>query len=404
MLNKEGRRELAYFVEVGAITPMNADRLECAHVGGWNCVVGKEEFRVGELAVYFEIDSLLPDRSPFSSMDFLRSKHFKIKTQKIRGVYSQGLLMPLSAFGWEEYTNEDGSRYVKDNSTGELMKDNEFLTDRLGITYAVFEDNARKAGVNDKYQKMTQRHPKLSKTRFWKKLYKTTTGRKILFACFGKKRDKKGAWPSHIAAKTDQERLANMVWVLQDKNPWVATEKIDGSSCSIMIEKLKFGRLRQYVCSRNVVFDSPDSNCFYSNNIYYEMYEKYGFKEKMPLILKEVGAKTLAIQMEIYGSGVQKRTYSTDSHKIAVFHIVIDGVKIPMEDVVKICEKYDLPHVPILNSNYILPDTIEEVQEYVESDKSWIDGLPREGIVFYDKTNSSRSFKFVSPSYLIKYH
>ena len=100
MLNKNNERELAYLVIVDAITPMNADRLECAHVGGWHCVVGKGEFKPGDLAVYFEIDSQLPDVEPFSSMEFLKSKNFKIKTQKIRGEYSQGLLMPVSAFGW----------------------------------------------------------------------------------------------------------------------------------------------------------------------------------------------------------------------------------------------------------------------------------------------------------------
>lgn len=98
MLNSNNERELAYIVKVDAITPMNADRLECAHVGGWHCVVGKGEFQAGDLAVYFEIDSKLPEVFPFNKMEFLKSKHFAIKSQKIRGEVSQGLLMPLSAW------------------------------------------------------------------------------------------------------------------------------------------------------------------------------------------------------------------------------------------------------------------------------------------------------------------
>ena len=75
-----------------------------------------------------------------------------------------------------------------------------------------------------------------------------------------------------------------------------------------------------------------------------------------------------------------------------------------MEKVVEICEKYDIPHVPILNTDYILPDTLEELQNYVEGENSKIDGLPKEGIVFYDKKTGQQYFKFVSPEFLIKYH
>ena len=91
-------------------------------------------------------------------------------------------------------------------------------------------------------------------------------------------------------------------------------------------------------------------------------------------------------------------------HEIRVFHIVSSGVKFPMDKVVEICDKYGLPHVPIINDNYIFPDTIEEVQNYVENAPSLIDGLPKEGIVFYDKETSQRYVKFVSPEFLLKYH
>ena len=70
----------------------------------------------------------------------------------------------------------------------------------------------------------------------------------------------------------------------------------------------------------------------------------------------------------------------------------------------KICEKYGLPCVPIVDDNYQLPNTIEELQAFVESEGSRIDGLPREGIVFYDKETGHEYFKFVSPEFLIKYH
>ena len=66
--------------------------------------------------------------------------------------------------------------------------------------------------------------------------------------------------------------------------------------------------------------------------------------------------------------------------------------------------KKDIKDDKILYDNYKLPNTIEELQAFVESEGSRIDGLPREGIVFYDKETGHEYFKFVSPEFLIKYH
>ena len=82
----------------------------------------------------------------------------------------------------------------------------------------------------------------------------------------------------------------------------------------------------------------------------------------------------------------------------------INNIKFPMVKTVEICEKYGLPHVPIVDDNYIFPDTIEELQKYVEGEQSYIDGKPREGIVFYDKETGQQYVKFVSPNYLLKFH
>ena len=93
MLNKDGQRELCYIVKVGAIEPIEGyDRVEKAHVGGWTVLVKKGQFKEGDLGIYFEIDSKVPETEAF---EFLASKHFKIKTQKFcKGtVISQGLLM-----------------------------------------------------------------------------------------------------------------------------------------------------------------------------------------------------------------------------------------------------------------------------------------------------------------------
>ena len=81
MLNsKTGERELCYVTIVDAVTPIEGyDRVELAHVGGWTVVVGKGEFHAGDPAIYFEIDSKLPEVEPFINMEFLAKKHYKIK-------------------------------------------------------------------------------------------------------------------------------------------------------------------------------------------------------------------------------------------------------------------------------------------------------------------------------------
>lgn len=403
MLNKNNERELAYLVRVDSISPMDADRLECAHVGGWNCVVGKGEFKPGDAAVYFEIDSKIPEERPFVSLSFLASKKFKIKSQKIRGVISQGLLVPVSLFNWVD--NLGGCVWIPDENRFRHCDDeSRFVTEKLGVTYAVVEDNVRKARTPDRSKVLAQKYPKFFSNPIIRRLMHYDWFRKFIVYVFPTP-VKRNTWPSHIAAKTDVERIQNMMWVLDDKKPFVATEKVDGTSCSIMAEKKGFNRIQYYVCSRNVVFTDRNQKCFYEDNVYFEAFEKYNFRDILPKIMQEYDLTNIAIQMEVYGDGIQQRDYSLkNQHQIAVFHIVSNGIKFPMEKTVEICEEYGLPHVSIVDANYILPDTLEELQEFVESEPSDIDGGMREGIVFYDKETGQQYFKFVSPNYLLTYH
>lgn len=409
MLNANFERELAYVVIIDGIEPIPGyDRVEHAIVGGWRVIVQKDQFKVGDPAIYFEIDSRVPaDKECFA---FLEKRHYKVKTLKMCKTLSQGLLMHASDFGWSiggHYTDDGKLRQciTEQNGTAHFADDeSRFVTQLLGVTYADDEDNSRKAPSVDKYKKMEMRHRKLFKNPIihWFMRYKF--GRKVMFFLFGKKKDKKNGWPSHIAARTDVERIQNCIWLLNDKQPYVASEKVDGSSFSAMAERGRFGKIKYYVCSRNVVFDNPNAECFYDTNIYFEAWNKYNLKEIITKILNDYNLPNVAIQAEIYGNDVQKRDYSTKEHQMAVFHIVSNCVKFPMDEVVEICEKYGLPHVPIVDDNYIFPDTIEELQEYVESEPSKIDGLAREGIVFYDKATGAQYVKFVSPNFLMKYH
>lgn len=409
MLNKDGQRELAYIVEVKNITPMNADRLECAHIGGWHCVVGKGEFKVGDLAVYFEVDSKLPEVAPFNEMEFLKSKHYKVKTQKIRGEYSQGLLVPVSAFGWEAYPAANIDEPCVKDEEGKyhyLGTEEIFLTKKLGVTYAVSEDNQRKASSGDKYKAMAQRKPNLFKKSWARWMMKREWGRKVMFLFFGKKKDKNG-WPAWVK-KTDEERVQNLDYNALKSEEWIVTEKIDGTSTTFTLKKGSFGR-QFYVCSRNVAFLKPEQQCYYDSNVYLEMAEKYNMKKLMNDMLNSMPSKVcyITLQGETYGAGIQNRGYGMKDHDIRVFNVILgfkDGKSVRMNpiDGAQFMKVYGVPYVPVIELNFKLPNTCEELLEYADG-KSVIDGGPREGCVFRSK-DGERSFKAVSNKYLLKYH
>ena len=408
MLNSKNERELAYVVRVDDIKPIDGrDRVECAVVGGWTIMVRKGQFHPGSLGIYFEIDSQVPEKEPFM---FLAQKKFKIKTQKYKTpngqFWSQGLLMAPEDFNW--YMNDIRTAIIEMDATndeGYHAVDNEsrFLTKRLGVTYAVAEDNARKSGSMDKYKKMAQRRPKLFAKKPIRWLMRRNWGKKLLFVLFGKKKDKKNGWPAWVK-KTDEERVQNMPWILQNKEPWIATEKIDGTSTTFTMKRGKFGKFDFYVCSRNVVFDKPDKVCFYDSNVYLEMAEKYDIENALKNILKNnPKLEWVTIQGETYGPGIQKRDYSTTEHKFAAFNFITstEGRWNSLE-AKELLAFYDIPWVPIIDKEFILPDTVEELLD-IATDISVIDGGMREGLVFRS-LDGAQSFKAVSNEFLMKYH
>ena len=107
-------RKLATIRKIDDIGPIEgADAIEVATVGGWKVVIKKDEYQVGDLAIYCEIDSWIPtDLAPFLSKGkeprtYNGIKGEKLKTAKLRGVCSQGLLLKLdSVFALS--TEDDG--------------------------------------------------------------------------------------------------------------------------------------------------------------------------------------------------------------------------------------------------------------------------------------------------------
>lgn len=174
----------------------NADLLEIATIRGWQCVVKKDEFKQGDKVVFFEIDSFLPIKEEF---EFLRKncyrnhpdlgEGFKLKTVKLRGELSQGLVMPLSIL----------------NAIEKEWEVNEDVTEVLNI-----------------------------------KKYEVPLSKSLRCG------NPKGNFPFFIQ-KTDQNRIQNCWKFIKDCSNWEVTEKMDGSSCTVYYNE-GFG---VGVCSRN---------------------------------------------------------------------------------------------------------------------------------------------------------
>lgn len=419
MLNKKGDRELAYVVTVDAVEPISGrDRVECARVGGWTCMVPKGAFKAGDPGIYFEIDSKVPvDKEPFG---FCAKYNGHIKTQKFKTpdgqFWSQGLLMAAADFGWTTDFAQfagDFSFIVDDKGVQHIPgEESAFLTTQLGVTYYETEDQKRKAASTvDKYKKMAGRHPQLFKNNaIVKWLYKRNWGKKLLFVFLGKKKDKM-SWIPEVK-KTDEERIENRSWTLQDQDTkWIATEKVDGSSSTFHLRRgSAFKKPEYFVCSRNVVFDTPEANDknYYKDtigNIWLEMSAKYNIKKKLQQLLNErPNAEWVTLQAETFGAGVQKRDYGLKGHEIRVFNLIYsDCGRVGTLEMKKILDKIGLPCVPIISEGMILPQTVEELRVFVHSAPSQIDGGMKEGIVFRT-LDGTDSFKCVDPEFLIKFH
>lgn len=396
MLNEKGIRELAYIVKIDEVRDIEGVNNQVAVVNGWTVFVKRDQFKPGDLAVYFEIDSKVPALECFA---FLEKYGYKVKTQKfVKGlVISQGLLIEPEAVGITKYKLGD------------------FLTEKLGVTYYEAEDNARKAD-NSKYTSMRDRHKKFFKTKLGKWLMRRAWGRKLCFFFLGKKKDKKTDWPNWVI-KTDEERCQNCFNQMKALNlKWMVTEKIDGTSSTFT---MKNGRKKEMlVCSRNVVYNAPEKEerNYYKDsdgNVYLEMAATYKMREVLETILKDKSIEFITIQGETYGGSIQKRKYG-EFHDLAIFNVIIkENGKAPkrlnpiemIQYVEDLNTKYGfkLKCVPLVDPSYELPETVEELLEYAGSELSRIDKGMREGVVFRSE-DGVHSFKAVDNNYLCIYH
>lgn len=382
-------RALAHIEEIAWIKPIEgADKIELIGVLGWVLIAQIGEFKVGDKAVFIEIDSKCPEDD--ERFAFLETKHYKIKTMKLGKFkcFSQGLALPLTLFP------ELSDRKLGDDVTKELR-----------ITYSSEEDRKRKSNKvdpNAKYKAMAARRKEFFSKPIIRKIMRYNIGRKLLFLFFGKKKDNPKQFPSWIV-KTDENRIENCPFYLESNEEWVQTEKIDGTSCTYAVDRMKRGKnkFEFVVCSRNVRQADRDQECYHDSNIYWELADKYNIEK----VLSDYAIANNYDRVVLQGEGtgnVQGNPYKLKDNRLFVFNLVVEGIRKGAQEMAKFCEENSLEHVPIINEHYKTPDTMEEIKLQADGFSIINPKVKREGFV-YRSLDGQQSFKNVSREYLLKH-
>jgi len=366
IIEKSGR-VLAHVEKIISLdTIPGADKIEVVTVLGWHCVVNKDEFKVGDLALYIETDSIVPKIEYFA---FMLSRKYRVKIIKLKKQISEGLLISLPNV--ENCLKQIGNKIPKS------YKEGDDLTELMGIVK--YESQSDRES-NTTTPKKRAWHYKYLKRFKWYRNY-----------C---NRNTKG-WPGFIK-RTDEERIQNLPFLVKDKSKlYYLTEKLEGQSGTWWFKKLGWFVSEFGICSHNVRKSERD------NSNWSQVAKIYNLKQ----ILKDYYKKTkiqLAIQGEVIGPGIQKNIYKLSQLDFYIFNIINikTGERYSLDQLRNICFQLNLKMVPVLGTEVQIPDTVDDIIKWSVGDSKLLK-RQREGIVWrtYDQ---SISFKAVNPEYLLK--
>lgn len=375
----EQSRKLAHVEIIESLSPIEgADKIEVAKVLGWECVVKKGEFKVGEKVIYVEVDSVMPELPEY---EFLKDRKYRVRTIKLRGQVSQGLVLPMKSLH---------GGYIRDDkySLGEDVTENLQITKYLSPSEReeIIQQERKLANEKNKLKKFMMRYS-------W--------FRKLLLS-----KKQKSGFPYWVS-KTDEERIQNIPYVLEqfkDKEVYV-TEKIDYQSVTFtgkmlsntipIIGKFLPKKYQFVVCSRNLTTNDK-------NSLYWKIAIKYNIEQ----ILRE--NPTLTIQGEQGNTNIQGNKYGIKEPTMWVFNIIDHerNYHFTYSQIVVFCKKYGLEYVPLLKTGKLseLGSTVKDFVEFSKG-KSTLSDIPREGVVVRCIEHGKKilSFKVINPDFLLKY-
>lgn len=328
-------RKLATIRKVTETRPIDgADMIELAVVDGWKCVTKKGEYAAGDPVIYCEIDSFLPVRDEF---EFLRKSSlktmddregFRLRTVKLRGQISQGLLIDPSILERSFTVGED-------------------VTEELGI---------------EKYEAPIP-------------------------ACLGG--DVVGGFPAFIE-KTDEERIQNLACDYESfrGKEFYVSEKIDGTSFTAFVKDGEFG-----VCGRNWQLAE------YQTNSHWRVVHSLSLHERLPSL-----GRSLAVQGELVGPGIQKNRYGLKEPTVFVFNVydIEASAYLDKGSMEAVSEQIGLRTVPAIGS-FSVSESIDEMLASAEGKSVLNPKTEREGLVWVYGCGDDRiSFKTISNRFLAK--
>ena len=350
-------RKLATIRTIAEIQPIpNADAIEAVRVDGWWVVAKKGEFLVGDLAVYFEIDSWIPETiAPFLSKgrELNGVKGERLRTVRLRGQISQGLLMPL--YNCDEM--RPAMSAFHQTRPYDPDEDHFDVTEILGI---------------QKYE------PNLPA------------------ALQGLVRSTFPAW----LRKTDQERIQNCFRSIEKHlgEMWVGEEKLDGSSMTVGVQFTPEGP-DLHVCSRNLSLKLEDEN-----NSFVKKARQSGVIDA----LTNYG-HNIALSGELIGEGIQGNRYKISGQEWYIFDVFLvdeqrycdvferEGILVDLQQL-----GFKVKKVPALYSAKLDGATVKSLLEHAEAKTVLGSGAEREGIVWKLMSNGEISFKAISNKFLLK--
>lgn len=341
-------RKLASIQKIEKIQPIElADTICCATVLGWQLVCKKTEVKEGDLVVYCEIDSVLPDIPLFEDIKRITSGTMRIRTVRMRGQVSQGICFPVSIVEHFGLLPED-------------MIIGQDVTSAMQITK--YEDVLPSELLGEAKGYMPSRIPKSS-------LYRVQTIQEVL--------------------NKYQGTLC------------YETEKLDGESITFYLIDNVFG-----VCSKEVDFIESEDSLHWRMAKQYNIEEKlrlYSQTKGANL------GYNYSIQGEIIGEGIKKNKYKIKGQKVFLYNMfnIDKHCYLNYDEFVMATNVLNLDRVPVINDRLVLSSDINELVA-LSNGRSMIADTKREGIVITPLVEINDmigriTFKVISPEFLIKH-
>jgi RNA ligase (TIGR02306 family) len=366
----ENNNSVCYVATVTEIKAIEgADNIELAVVGGWNAITKKGEYEVGAKVVVATTDAVIPEAlSDLMSVTSYLRKGQRVRTVKLRGVYSECLLIPF--------------KYLAPKSLEKNVKIGDDMMEILGITK--FEPPVKQIQLANGKKIRYQSNPNF--TVYYK-------------------------FPN----------LKNVIGMFTEEDGVQITRKLHGTNARFgIVRKNKlsfFDKLKkffgfadewigyEYVYGSHNVEKGSDSQGFYSTDVWRTVAEECGIKQKLWEAVKtrdieEVGGG-FVLYGEIYGAGIQSNyDYGLTDIRFAGFDLTIDGKYMDPEMTQYIIEDVlELPHAEVLYEGLWNQDVQDSFvfNNFIEGSK-----VPHEGIVIKHVTGERQKVaKVINPDYLI---